>query len=89
MSNGPEVFVAVYLRVERISPDPVMYKPYNPVLEPMVTYPIYVKVMVPAASVVSGGDQIAPDDGIIVTSKGLAHICGDIAQGIRDRHAST
>lgn len=89
MSAITETFIAVYLRVERISPDPVMYKPYNPVLEPLVTFPIYVKVMVPAASVVSGGDQIAPDDGIVVTPKGLAHICGDIAQGIRDRHAST
>lgn len=81
-----DTFVTVYLRVERISPDPVQFKPYNPVLEPIVTYPIYVKVMIPSASVEASMSQIPPDDGIIVTPKGLAHICGEIAQGIRDRH---
>ncbi len=77
-------FVTVYMRVERISPDPVQYKPYNPVLEPVVTAPIYVRLLVPAASVVSGVDQPEPD-GLIITPKGLAHMCGDIAAGIRDR----
>ncbi len=80
-----DTFVAVYLRLERIAPDPVQYKPYNPVLEPIVTQPIYVRVMVPAASVVSGEDQPKPTKGIVLTSKGLAHMCGEIAQGIRDR----
>lgn len=79
-------FVTVYMRVERISPDPVQYKPYNPVLEPLVTEPIYVRLLVPATSVVSGEDMPEPDDGIIITSKGLAHMCADVAQGIRDRH---
>jgi hypothetical protein len=78
-------FVTVYMRVERISPDPVQYKPYNPVLEPIVTEPIYVRLMVPAASVVSGMDMQEPD-GIIVTPKGLAHMCADVAAGIRDRY---
>lgn len=78
-------FVTLYMRVERISPDPVMYKPYNPVLEPLVTEPIYVRLLVPAASVISGKDQREPE-GIIVTPKGLAHMCADVAQGIRDRH---
>jgi hypothetical protein len=81
----PTKFVTVYMRVERISPDPVQYKPYNPVLEPMVTEPIYVRLLVPAASVVSGVDQPEPD-GIIITPKGLAHMCADVAAGIRDRY---
>ena len=80
-----DTFVTIYMQVERISPDPIMYKPYNPVLEPIVTEPIYVRLLVPAASVVSGKDQPEPD-GIIITPKGLAHMCSDVAQGIRDRH---
>lgn len=81
-------FVTVYMRVERISPDPVMYKPYNPVLEPVVTAPIYVRLLVSAASVVSGGDQPEPD-GTIITPKGLAQMCADVAAGIRDRHSQS
>jgi hypothetical protein len=84
-----DTFVTVYMRVERISPDPVAYKPYNPVLEPLMAEPIYVRLLVPAASVVSGTDQPVPD-GVIITPKGLAHMCSEVAQGIRDRydHAS-
>ena len=83
-----DTFVAVYLRVERIAPDPIQYKPYNPVLEPMATQPVYVRVMVPASSVVSGKDQMEPD-GLVLTPKGLAHMCGEIAKGIRDRFSAT
>jgi len=83
-----DTFVPIYIRLESIAPDPVQYKPYNPRLEPMVTQPIYVKVMVPAESVVDG-QGYPPEDGIILTPKGLAIICAEVAGGIRDRYEST
>lgn len=81
-------FTTVYLKLEYVRTDPVQYKPYSPSLIAPDNLPIYLAIDIKNDFVDSLSDEYTtnkPNDGIVITTYGLADLMGQIAMAIKLR----
>ena len=74
--SDPEPTV-VTLQWMSVAPDPVQYKPYNPVFSPVE---LYVQVEVPDQYVLSDEDET------VLTPEGAAYVSKQLAKAIMSAH---